>query len=512
MNDDQTNVTSNNETHTDVSISNVDVNENQNNLIDQQIQRKEIVLDKKIIFDCLKLYKSLEEKYTSKKENLDNLTEEEEDKMLMESEIFFIQLKKIEKIDNLDKYINLKELYLMKNYITEIRGLDNLINLEVLNLSSNLIQKIENLKNLKSLAILDITDNYISNFDIKEIPKTLVLIYCYYNPFFDKFEKNDYFKYRSQLIINCEKIERIDKLDIKDRERFLLIEEGNLKSKNQFSLKSLEYIYNYYLKLKKGPEEEKKKEEKEEKKNEEENNDEEKNEEESEEDDEKEKEEKKDNSYKEKLNIDTKSTLDHIQELEKKSNEFFKNSLLKLVETSDVYIKKNKENKKKFEESDSVKELKKQIDILNKKFKEKNFLDPKIKEAFQKKINDAINFQQRITNAENLAKDVIERLNDTSKSKALSKNLDIIQEDKDEFKESIKYEKVEKQIKKIEKKNKETINEIKELKQIEEEINKEENDILQKEEKEIPTNKKTKDKNEQLNNNPLLSDSDLEDD
>ena len=237
MNDDQTNITSNNETHTDISISNVDPNEN--NLINQPIQRKEIVLDKEIIFDCLKLYKSLEEKYTSKKENLDNLNEEEKDKILMESEIFFIQLKKIEKIDNLDKYVNLKELYLMKNYITEIRGLDNLINLEVLNLSSNLIEKIENLQKLKSLAILDITNNNIQNFDIKEIPKTIVLFYCYYNPFFDKFEKIDYFKYRSQLIINCEKIERIDKLDIKDRERFLLIEESNLKSKNQFSLKSL---------------------------------------------------------------------------------------------------------------------------------------------------------------------------------------------------------------------------------------------------------------------------------
>ena len=530
MNDDQTNITSNNETHTDISISNVDPNEN--NLINQPIQRKEIVLDKEIIFDCLKLYKSLEEKYTSKKENLDNLNEEEKDKILMESEIFFIQLKKIEKIDNLDKYVNLKELYLMKNYITEIRGLDNLINLEVLNLSSNLIEKIENLQKLKSLAILDITNNNIQNFDIKEIPKTIVLFYCYYNPFFDKFEKIDYFKYRSQLIINCEKIERIDKLDIKDRERFLLIEESNLKSKNQFSLKSLEYIYNYYLSLKKVSEEEKKKEE--------EKNEEEKNEEDDEEDEEEEKndnkEEKRNNSNKEKLNIDTKSTLNHIQELEKKSNEFLKNSLLKLVETSDVYVKRNKENKKKFIESDSVKELKKQIDILNKKFKEKNFLDPKIKEAFQKKINDAINFQQRITNAENLAKDVIERLNDTSKSKVLSKNLDVIQEDKNEFKESIKYEKVEKPKKKIEDKKFEEINEMKELKQIEEEINKdvkdilkkeekeilqkeekeilqkEEKDLLQKEEKEISTNKKIKDKNEKLNNNPLLSDSDLEDD
>ena len=37
-------------------------------------------------------------------------------------------------------------------------------------------------------------------------------------------------------------------------------------------------------------------------------------------------------------------------------------------------------------------------------------------------------------------------------------------------------------------------------------------DILQKEEKDISTNKKIKGKNEKLNNNPLLSDSDLEDD
>ena len=78
-------------------------------------------------------------------------------------------------------------------------------------------------------------------------------------------------------------------------------------------------------------------------------------------------------------------------------------------------------------------------------------MDPKIKEAFQKKINDAINFQQKITNAENLAKDVIERLTDTSKSKALSKKLDVIQEDKNELKETLKKE-IEKPIeKKIEK-------------------------------------------------------------
>ena len=484
MNDDQTNVTSNNETHNDISINNTESNENELNLIDQPIEIKEVVLNRKIILDSVKLYKSLEENYTSKKENIENLTEEEEEKLLMESEVFLIQLKRIEKIDNLNKYVNLKELYLNKNYITEIRGLDNLINLQVLNLSSNIIEKIENIKHLKNLEILDLTNNNIKIFEIKEIPENIIFIYCYYNPFFDKFEKLDYFKYRSQLIINCEKIERIDKLDIKDRERLLLIEESNVKSKNQFSLKSLEYIYNHYLSFKKASEElnEKKIEEKKE----------------SEKNNEEEEDEKEVDKEKEELNIDTKTTLSHIQELEKKTNEFFKNSLLKLVETNDVYAKRNKENKKKFTESDSVKELKKQINILNEKFKQKTFLDPKIKEAFQKKINDAINFQQKITNAENLAKDVIERLTDTSKSKALSKKLDVIQEDKNELKETLKKE-IEKPIeKKIEKK---------EDKFVEKKLDKEENEKVSLDDK----TKNPKVKKEKLNNNPLLSDSDLED-
>ena len=484
MNDDQTNVTSNNETHNDISINNTESNENELNLIDQPIEIKEVVLNRKIILDSVKLYKSLEENYTSKKENIENLTEEEEEKLLMESEVFLIQLKRIEKIDNLNKYVNLKELYLNKNYITEIRGLDNLINLQVLNLSSNIIEKIENIKHLKNLEILDLTNNNIKNFEIKEIPENIIFIYCYYNPFFDKFEKLDYFKYRSQLIINCEKIERIDKLDIKDRERLLLIEESNVKSKNQFSLKSLEYIYNHYLSFKKASEELNEKKIEEKKENEKNN--------------EEEEDEKEVDKEKEELNIDTKTTLSHIQELEKKTNEFFKNSLLKLVETNDVYAKRNKENKKKFTESDSVKELKKQINILNEKFKQKTFLDPKIKEAFQKKINDAINFQQKITNAENLAKDVIERLTDTSKSKALSKKLDVIQEDKNELKETLKKE-IEKPIeKKIEKK---------EDKFVEKKLDKEENEKVSLDDK----TKNPKVKKEKLNNNPLLSDSDLED-
>ena len=62
-------------------------------------------------------------------------------------------------------------------------------------------------------------------------------------------------------------------------------------------------------------------------------------------------------------------------------------------------------------ESDSVKKLQAQIDLLNEKFKKANFIDPEIKKKFEKKIQDAIKFKERITHAEELANKVIENFN-----------------------------------------------------------------------------------------------------
>ena len=99
--------------------------------------------------------------------------------------IFLLNGKKISHIDALDKYINLKELYLNQNYITEMKGLENLKSLEVLNLGFNNISKIENISHLSNLQILDLSNNLIREFKIEFLPKeNLIYLYMYYNPFF----------------------------------------------------------------------------------------------------------------------------------------------------------------------------------------------------------------------------------------------------------------------------------------------------------------------------------------
>nr|CAI5846272.1 unnamed protein product [Callosobruchus analis] len=69
----------------------------------------------------------------------------------------------IEKIENLDMLINLKELDLSFNRIAKIENLDALVNLEKLCLYDNIIEKIENMDTLKNLTILSIGKNQISD-------------------------------------------------------------------------------------------------------------------------------------------------------------------------------------------------------------------------------------------------------------------------------------------------------------------------------------------------------------
>ena len=220
------------------------INEEEKNLAKQigEYKPEEITLNKKIIIDSIALYNTISTNYGDKKLDINRLAQGEQEKALLETEIFLLNGKRISHIDELDKYINLKELYLNQNYITEIKGLDNLLNLQVLNLSFNNISKIENIDHLINLEILDISNNLIKTFKVELLPKkNLIYLYTYYNPFFNDIK---ILNYRSQIIINFEKIERIDKLDITDRERLLLIDESNLKYNNR--LKSLDYIQDHY--------------------------------------------------------------------------------------------------------------------------------------------------------------------------------------------------------------------------------------------------------------------------
>lgn len=68
----------------------------------------------------------------------------------------------MDKIENLDTLVALKELDLSFNYIEKIENLDNLKNLEILSLFNNEIELIENLDSLENLIILSLGNNKIS--------------------------------------------------------------------------------------------------------------------------------------------------------------------------------------------------------------------------------------------------------------------------------------------------------------------------------------------------------------
>jgi len=62
-------------------------------------------------------------------------------------------------VEGIDKLIDLQELSIWGNKITDIEGLDNLKNLKHLLLFDNKISKIEGLGNLSELRILDLSRN-----------------------------------------------------------------------------------------------------------------------------------------------------------------------------------------------------------------------------------------------------------------------------------------------------------------------------------------------------------------
>ena len=130
--------------------------ENQNQNLLPIKEKKEITLNKNIILESFILYNNLSSNFNKNLKDINSLNDEEKEKLLLSSELFLLNQKNINHIDNLSSYINLKELYLNKNEIFEIKNLENLKNLEILNLSFNNIKKIENIKFLNKLQIFQI--------------------------------------------------------------------------------------------------------------------------------------------------------------------------------------------------------------------------------------------------------------------------------------------------------------------------------------------------------------------
>ena len=458
----ETNIASSKEINSSTTINNIinngqeNINEKESNLIQDlskdklyEYKPEEITLNKKIILDSIILYNKLSTNYGEKNLDISHLSKSQQDKALSEIELLLLNGKKIVNINELDTFVNLKELYLNQNYINEIKGLESLKNLQVLNLGFNNIKKIENISHLKNLNLLDLSNNLIDQFDYQNIPKeNMIYLYMYYNPFFKKL---NIFEYRANIIINFIKIERIDKLQISDRERLLLIEKSNLKYENR--LKSLEYIKKHYNEYNKNSQDifnifknridsdiEKALNKKKEKKN----------------------------------NIDIKNItttfephddpedkkiLKEIKELKNQNELFFKESIESLQNRKDKIMEKYVNKQKKFMESDTVKKLQAQIDLLNEKFEKAKFNDPEIKKKFEEKIKEAIKFKERIKHAEEITNKIIEDFNkkeikNRSKSKNRKKQLESIPEEENKNEEinnnnDIKEENSNSMIKKI---------------------------------------------------------------
>ena len=414
---------------------------------------EEITLNKKIILDSIILYNTISTNYGEKNIDITHLSKPQQEKALSEIELLLLNGKKIVHINELDNFVNLKELYLNQNFITEIKGLDNLINLQVLNLSFNNITKIENISHLNNLRIIDLSNNLLEEFEYELIPKeNIIYLYMYYNPFFKKI---NFFEYRSIIIINFEKIERIDKLQINDRERLLLIDKSNLKYENR--LKSLEYIKKHYENYNKNSQDIfnmfKAKI-----------------------DSDVEKVLNKKGEKKEKTIINNISTtfaphndpedkkiLKEIKDLKDQSEKFFNESILSIQNRKNQVLEKYAQKQKKLMESDTVKKLQAQIDLLNEKFKKANFIDPEIKKKFEEKIKNAIKFKERISKAEEITNKIIEDFNKKDikhKSKSKKKQLESIPEEDNKIEDINKNEEKEEK----DKDDNEFVNKINEIK------------------------------------------------
>lgn len=81
-----------------------------------------------------------------------------------------------QRIEGLERYCNLKALWLESNGLSKIENLECLTNLRCLYLNKNLIEKIENLSTLRELNTLDLSENRIQSLDgLAQLPNLLSL-------------------------------------------------------------------------------------------------------------------------------------------------------------------------------------------------------------------------------------------------------------------------------------------------------------------------------------------------
>eukprot|EP00347_Sterkiella_histriomuscorum_P021756 403332873 len=126
-----------------------------------------------------------------------------------------VKIVKSPKIENLDIFEHLENLYLQNNKISEIgMGLQMNTNIMFLALQHNNLRSIEGIKHLKQLSFLDISHNQIENLDVNELPKNIMVMKVFENPFC-KTQPD----HRKQIVSQLEFLEELDRIKVIQAER-----------------------------------------------------------------------------------------------------------------------------------------------------------------------------------------------------------------------------------------------------------------------------------------------------
>eukprot|EP00644_Phytophthora_capsici_P004862 jgi/Phyca11/12615/fgenesh1_pg.PHYCAscaffold_1_\ len=115
-----------------------------------------VQLTMRLIRECFALSK----KHTRREE-----TQDEDIETMLRKKILRLDWLDIGKIENLDAFTHVEEIYLQYNLIETIEGLEDHEQLMFLALAGNRIREVKNLKHL-NLKFLDLSMNYIEDFDV----------------------------------------------------------------------------------------------------------------------------------------------------------------------------------------------------------------------------------------------------------------------------------------------------------------------------------------------------------
>ncbi|KAE9017417.1 hypothetical protein PR003_g1627 [Phytophthora rubi] len=136
-----------------------------------------VPLTMKLIRECFAMAKNPTRRARTPEE------EEREIEVMLNKKLLRLDWLDIGKIENLDAFTHVEELYLQYNLIEMVEGLEDHDQLTFLALAGNRIREVKNLQHLRNLKFLDLSRNYIEDFDVSEFPKSLRILRLAGNPF-----------------------------------------------------------------------------------------------------------------------------------------------------------------------------------------------------------------------------------------------------------------------------------------------------------------------------------------